>query len=110
MKFKRTHSKSQAAKTKFRRSSKWTKFRRHVKATQKTDPVTGSPLSPGFSVHHLDLREEHYEDLGEPGRFVGVNPQSHETVHFIYKAHGGWRKAILALIKILKLMDKYSND
>lgn len=111
MKFKRrTHSKAQTMKTKFRRSSRWLKFRRYMKATQKTDPVTGSPLSAGFSVHHLDLREEHYEDLSEPGRFVGLNNLSHSTCHFLYQAHGGWRKAILALIKILKMMDKYSND
>jgi hypothetical protein len=111
MKFKRrTHSKAQTMKTKFRRSSRWLKFRRYMKATQKTDPITGSPLSPTFSVHHCDLREEHYEDVSDSERFIGLNPQTHETVHFLYQAHCGWRSAVMNLIRILKRMDRCSND
>lgn len=110
MKFKRNHSKAQAAKTKFRRSSKWMKFRRHVKSTQKMDPVTGSQLSPTFTVHHMDLREERYEDLGDPERFIGLNPQTHETLHFIYNAHGGWRNGLKALWRLCHLMEKFSSD
>lgn len=107
--FKRTRSKSQAAKTKFRRSAKWTKFRRHMKAKQKTDLITGSPLAPTCSIHHLDMREENYEDLSDETHFVALNPQSHETVHFMWAAHGGWRRAVLSLIRILKAMERING-
>ena len=106
MRYKRTRSKAQAAKTKFRRSSKWTKFRRHMKAQQKVDPITGSPLSTTCSIHHLDMRESNYEDISDETHFVALNAQSHETVHFIWQAHGGWRRAVLSLIRILKSMEK----
>lgn len=102
-------SKAQAAKTKFRRSAKWVKFRRHIKARQKLDPVTGSPLASTCSIHHVDLRAENYEDLSDETHFVALNPQSHETVHFLWQANGGWRKAVLALIGVLKKMEKVNK-
>jgi hypothetical protein len=109
MKYKRNHSKSQSLKTKFRRSAKWTKFRRHMKAKQKTDPITGSPLTPTCSVHHLDMREENYEDLSDETHFVALNATSHETCHFLWQAHGGWRHAVLSLIRILKAMERINK-
>lgn len=110
MRFKRkTHgkaqSKAQAAKTRFRRSAKWVKFRRRIKARQRVDPITGSPLANTCSIHHLDLRAENYENISDDTLFVALNPQSHETVHFLWQAHEGWRKAVLALIWILKKME-----
>lgn len=111
MKFKkRQQSKAQSMKTKFRRSAKWTKFRRHVKSTQKTDPITGSPLAPTCSVHHLDMREENYEDLSDETHFVALNSQSHETIHFLWQSHGGWRSAVLSLIRILKAMERINSS
>lgn len=109
MRHKRTHSNAQSAKTKFRRSAKWIKFRRHMKAKQKTDPITGSPLAPTCSVHHLDMREANYEELSDETRFVALNAQSHETVHFLWQAHGGWRRAVLSLITILKSMERIND-
>lgn len=109
MKFKRTHNKVQAAKTKFRRSSKWIKFRKHMKEKQKVDPITGSPLAPTCSVHHLDMREANYENLEDETHFVAVNPQSHETIHFLWQAHGGWRRAVLSLIRIIKAMESING-
>lgn len=109
MRFKRKQSKAQSAKTKFRRSAKWTKFRRHMKSSQKVDPITGSPLAPTCSVHHLDMREENYEDLSNESHFVALNAQSHETVHFLWQARGGWRRAVLSLITILKSMERING-
>ena len=109
MRYKRTRSKVQSLKTKFRKSSKWIRFRKHMKAKQKTDPITGSPLSPTCSIHHLDMREDNYEDLSDETHFVALNPQSHETVHFIWAAHGGWRRAVLSIIQILKSMESING-
>ena len=106
MRYKRTISRAQAAKTKFRRSSRWMKFRKNMKKKQQTDPITGSPLSPACSIHHLDMREENYEDLSDETHFVALNAQSHETIHFLWQAHGGWRRAVLSIIRILKSMER----
>ena len=106
MKFKkRQQSKLQCKKTKFRRTARWIKFRRYLKSKQKTDPITGSPLTPSCSVHHLDMREENYEDLSDETHYVALNSTSHSTVHFLWQAHGGWRRAVLSLIRILKSME-----
>ena len=105
----KAHSKAQTAKTKFRRSAKWIKFRRNIKARQKLDPVTGSPLANTCSVHHLDLRAENYENLSEETHFVALNSQSHETVHFLWQAHCGWRKAVISLVSILKAMERING-
>lgn len=110
MKFKkRQQGKAQSMKTKFRKTARWIKFRRYLKAKQKTDPITGSQLAPTCSVHHLDMREANYEDLSDETRFVALNAQSHETVHFLWQARGGWRKAVLSLITILKSMERING-
>ena len=109
MRVKRKQSKLQAKKTKFRASSRWIRFRKHMKAKQKIDPITGSPLAPTCSIHHKDLREENYEDLSDETHFVALNPQSHGTVHFLWAAHGGWRRAVLSLITILKSMERING-
>ena len=103
-------NRAQSEKTKFRRSSKWLRFRKSMKAEQKFDPVTGSRLGPTCNVHHLDLREEHYKNIDSRERFVCLNTQTHEVVHFLHQAHCGWRKAVLELVKILRNMDKFSKD
>ena len=109
MRYKRTRSKAQAAKTRFRCTAKWKKFRQYLKKKQKTDPITGSPLSPTCSIHHLDMREENYEDLSDETHFAALNAQSHETIHFLWQAHGGWRRAVLSIIQILKSMERING-
>lgn len=109
MRYKRTRSRAQAAKTKFRRSAKWIRFRKMMKKKQQTDPITGSPLSPTCQIHHMDLREENYEDLSDETHYVALNAQSHETIHFLWRAHRGWRHAVLSLIRILKSMERING-
>lgn len=106
---KRNHSKEQAAKTKFRRSSKWMKFRKLMKAEQGSDPITGSKLTPTCNVHHKDLNFEHYEDISDKTHFVCLNKTSHDVVHFLWQSHNGWRKAVLGLVSILKDMEKLNS-
>lgn len=106
MKFKRNHSKAQAAKTKFRRSSKWIKFRKHMKSKQKVCAVTGKPLGPTANLHHLDLREEHYENIEDESHFVFLSKTAHETVHWLWgTGHNDWRGRLKALWRILYNME-----
>jgi hypothetical protein len=55
------------------------------------------------------MREENYEDLSDETHFVALNSQSHETIHFLWQSHGGWRRAVLSLIRILKAMERING-
>ena len=109
MAYKRNHSKLQSEKTKFRRTSKWMKFRKMMKAAQVVDPITGSRLSPTCNLHHKDLNPDHYTDISNKERFVCLNKTSHDVVHFLWQSHCGWRKAVLSLIAILKSMEQINK-
>ena len=103
---------TQSLKTKFRRSAKWKALREKVKKVQKTDPITGKPLSKTFNLHHLDVDPEHYENIDNEENFIGLNSTSHSVVHYCWGDAGkrkNWRPMVLALIKILKLMDKINK-
>lgn len=106
---KRGQNKEQAAKTKFRRSSKWVKFRKHMKENQKTDPITGSRLTPTCSVHHKDLNFERYEDISDKTHFVCLNKTSHDVVHFLWNSHNGWKNALEGLRGILEDMERLNK-
>ena len=103
-------NRAQSEKTKFRRSSKWLRFRKSMKAEQKFDPVTGSRLGPTCNVHHLDLNEDNYKDLGNRENFVCLNTQTHEVVHWLWQAHGGWRNAVYGLIRILRRLEQLNRN
>lgn len=102
---------NQKQKQKFRASKKWKDFRDTVRHEQQNDPVTGSKLTRMAQLHHKDLNEEHYEDLSNRSHFVFLNVKTHETVHFLFsKVHPRqWRKRVLALIQILKDMEKINS-
>ena len=102
---------NQKAKQKFRGTKVWKEFRARVRHEQINDPVTGQKLSRLANLHHMNLDETHYEDLSIRDNFVFLNRKTHETVHFLFsKVHPRqWRKRILALIKILKQMEKINS-
>jgi hypothetical protein len=94
-------------KTNFRAKTAWKKFSKSLKTQQKTDPLTGSKLTKFAQVHHLD--PYNYEDLS-PQKYVALNPMSHNVIEFIFKARGGWRRALEEINKICQEMEKYQND
>lgn len=102
----------QKDKTKFRASKKWKEFRDKMRKEQKTDPITGAKLTRMANLHHLDLNEDHYEDLSDKSHFVFLNQMDHKIVHalFLKSKPKEWRKRILALITILKKMEKINSD
>lgn len=105
--FKRTRiSKPQQMKTKFRSSARWIKFRKKLKSIQGIDPVTGAELDTKYTVHHLDMDEANYCNIDHPENFICLNETSHSVVHFLRDSANGWRYAIMALIKIMKHMDR----
>lgn len=107
---KRNTSKAQAAKTKFRSSSKWIKFRKHMKATQKVCAVTGKPLGPSANLHHMDLREENYQNLDDESHFVFLSKSAHDAIHWLWgKGTNNWRGYLRAMWKILYRMERINR-
>jgi len=110
MKFKRTHNKVQAAKTKFRRSSKWIKFRKHMKEKQRVCAVTGKPLGPTANLHHLCMDETQYENIEDETHFVFLSKTAHETVHWLWgKGNNDWRLRLKNLWRVLYRMEKINK-
>ena len=104
-------SPNEKRKAKFRRTNKWLNFRKYLKKKQKVDPVTGSPLNTKCNCHHLDLSIDHYEMIGED-RQIMLNAQTHDVLHYFYgdeRRRHDWRKRILIMIRLLKLMDKFNK-
>lgn len=78
--------KKQGFKKKVRASKAWKDLRKKIKDEQKTDPITGKPLTKMFNLHHLSQDDEYYDDLTE-NRFVGLNQKTHDFIHFCYNIY-----------------------
>lgn len=75
----------QRRKTKFRSSAVWKKFRSRLKSERKVDEITRKPLLKGFQLHHLDLDENHYEDISDETHFSCLNRQTHDMIHWLLR-------------------------
>lgn len=101
----------QKAKRKFRQSKKWQDFRHQMyEQSGRVCSVTGAKLTKMWQLHHMDLNEEHYENL-ESENFVCLSWNMHKVVHaiFVKSKPKEWRKRILNLIRILKKMEKINE-
>lgn len=75
----------QAEKTKFRGSSSWQKWRKVIKGYRgNRDYITQKPLRSGWNCHHMDLDENHYQDITNPEHFYAFNSKTHDFVHWGY--------------------------
>ena len=101
----------QKEKTKFRASKRWKEFRDRKRKEQLKDPITGAKLGRMANLHHMNLDETKYEDISNEDNFVFLNKMSHDVVHFFFsrKEPKRWRKRILAIIQILKKMEKING-
>lgn len=109
---KKTKNKTTDPKVTFRRSKEWKSFRNKIKKSQKNDPITGSPLTKGFNLHHLDLDPKHYTDISKEENFIGLNSQTHEVLHWFFgdgKNKRDWKKRIEKITEILELMEELNK-
>ena len=61
---------NQKSKKKFRDSKRWKDFRRQMyEQSGRECAVTGNKLTRLWQLHHMDMAEEHYENL-KPENFV----------------------------------------
>lgn len=100
--------KIQNKKSKFRASSKWKDFRKKMKDKQKVDFITGKPLYAGFNLHHLDLDENHYEDISNEDNFICLNRKSHDLIHFLFR-YKEWRQLLKNIETLLEIMEKIND-
>lgn len=96
-------------KAKFRRSSKWTSFRRKLKYKRKVDELTLKPLYAGFNLHHIRMDEKFYEDLSDEEMFACLNKQSHNFVHWAFNYYKHDADFINRLENLLKKMKDLNN-
>ena len=104
-------SKNSAIKDKIRKSNEWKEFRAKKLEEQKTDPVTGKKIQKGANLHHRCLDVNQYHIL-EDDRFVLLNRQTHEVLHWIYgdeRHKKDWKMILANLKEQCELMDKYNN-
>jgi hypothetical protein len=82
---KKRKKSTQAEKKSFRGSGIWQKWRNHMKAyANYKDYITGKPLRSGWNCHHMDLDEEHYQDLSDETHFMALSKKTHDLLHFCY--------------------------
>ena len=87
---------TQKDKTKFRATRRWQSFRSEMysRANGK-DEITGKPLRKGhWNLHHLDLDSANYEVL-EDDRFMCLNNQTHDFLHWGYRYYRNDGKALI---------------
>ena len=104
-------TKSQSRKQKFRQSKVWKELR-HQKNVEQAgkDPITKKKLYKMANLHHLDQRAENYENISDTDRFVMVNSQTHDNLHWLYKY---WIKDPLIIDRVVHYLEKmreYSCD
>ena len=102
---------TQKAKTKFRSSKKWKEFRDRMRHEQQVDPVTGQKLTRMANLHHLDLDEDHYEDISNEDNFVFVNQLTHKVIHWFFSKSKPtqWRERWERLKPILESMERINK-
>lgn len=103
-------SATQNARSKFRASSKWKKFRSRLKSERKVDYITQKKLLKCWNLHHLDMRDENYQNLENEDNFVCLNKMMHEVVHDLYRYYVHDETVIDRLEEILKKMKEINSN
>lgn len=103
-------SEKQKIKRKLRGTKAW-KTLRHEKNIEQggIDPLTNKKLSKTANLHHMDLNSEHYLDIEDHERFLMLNKNSHDTIHFLYNYYVKDREIINRLVDILDKMVEINN-
>lgn len=97
----------------FRRSKQWKTFRQKIRKNQKNDPVTGSKLTKQYNLHHLDLNPKNYTNIEDETHFIGLNPTTHECLHFLFgdgQRKFDWRKRLKRLEELCILMEQIAQE
>lgn len=98
--------KAKDIKAKFRQTKEWKEFRKRIFGKQDgKDIITGKKLYKGYSLHHLDMSVENYDQLIEEN-FIAVNKQTHEALHFLFRYY---QKDQTVLDRLKTVLDKMNR-
>lgn len=100
-------------RARFRATKAWKDWRKRIKELWNgKDALTGKPLRRGWNLHHLDMNhdEECYTDLSNESRFLPLNRESHDTVHFLYTYYRKDPDILDRLEDILQMMKNINED
>lgn len=90
-------------KNQFRHTKVWTDFRKSKRESDCKDALTHKKLTSQFNLHHLDLNPDNYKDLSDPDKFLCLNHNSHDCIHFLYTYY---RKDPSILDRLKEILDK----
>ena len=99
---------TQGEKKKFRMSAEWKKFRQRMKKiTGSMDWVTRKQLTKTWNLHHLDMRDKNYTDLSDITKFMPLNKDTHEFIHWLYYLYCKDEGILLRIMSVMETM--YNN-
>ena len=95
----------------FRMSSKWKTFRLKLKKKfNSVDFITKQPLIKTWNLHHLDLRDKNYTCIKDTDRFLPLNEDTHQFVHWLYRIWCKDKGIITRLTHVMTEMYEYTHD
>lgn len=98
-------------KANFRMSAAWKTFRAKMKKKASCfDYITKQPLAKNWNLHHLDLRSCNYKNIADPDRFLPLNENTHEFIHWLYSLWSRDKKILSRIEFVLYQMKDYSSD
>ena len=96
---------TQKAKRNFRASKKWKEFRHKINVKQNgLCYITHKKLYKSANLHHIDLNEEHYEDISNENNFVFLNKSMHDVVHALWRYYKTDKLVLKRLEEVLEMM------
>ena len=95
----------QKKKRNFRASKKWRDFRYKINVKQNgLCYITQKKLNKSANLHHIDLDENHYEDISNENHFVFLNKSMHDVVHALWRYYKTDKLVLKRLEEVLELM------
>ena len=102
---------TQKAKRNFRASKKWRSFRHKINVKQNgLCYITHKKLYKSANLHHIDLNEEHYEDISNENNFVFLNKSMHDVVHALWRYYKTDKLVLKRLEEVLEMMLLTNNN
>ena len=98
-------------KANFRMSAAWKSFRAKMKKKANCfDWITKQPLAKNWNLHHLDLRSANYKNISDYDRFLPLNENTHDFIHWLYYLWSKDKKILSRIEFVLCKMEDYSSD
>ena len=92
-------------------SNEWKRLRsERKKAAGYVDFITKQPLSKTWNLHHLDLRSAHYTNISDSERFLPLNKETHDFIHWLYSLWYRDRRILKRIQIVLDDMYRYTHD